>query len=274
MCVETSVLPWPASGPASAMSLPIRPLKCASAASLLSLSHSRPRPASGAGWLSLPVDVWPSRRTSHLPGGHVPGDPAVACPWPRQVHDSPAGDGHSRPAPPASGPARHQVLRDEGRLALNVFEAVARGNLHLADPQPVEPGRCLREDECGRTVTRPPESRAVTTPGGPRKLATVRNVRPSSETCKAPRVVMSPCRPGSSASSERAVIGSRQLELHVLRLARLRPRQRQWRGLLRSKSVLASTAWPSLVVTFGAQPARVPRSSPAGWGTASTAMSR
>ncbi len=67
MCVATSV--FPASGLESAMSLPISPSNIASAALRLSLSHSSPRPSSGAGWLSLPVGVWPKRTTVHLPGG-------------------------------------------------------------------------------------------------------------------------------------------------------------------------------------------------------------
>ena len=45
------------------------PAKFASMPSLLSLSHSRPRPLAGAGAFSAPVLVWPKRRIVHLPAG-------------------------------------------------------------------------------------------------------------------------------------------------------------------------------------------------------------
>ena len=51
------------------MILPISPAYMASTASLLSLSHSRPRPVTGAGAFTAPVEVWPIRSTVHLPAG-------------------------------------------------------------------------------------------------------------------------------------------------------------------------------------------------------------
>ena len=65
----SSPIVLPAKGPTSAMSLPIKPAKCASAAARLSLSHSKPAPAGAAGELTAPVDVWPKRTTVHFPGG-------------------------------------------------------------------------------------------------------------------------------------------------------------------------------------------------------------
>src|ERR1017187_8507711 len=67
MCADTSVPP--ASGPASAMIFPRNPAKWTSIAALLSLSHSSPRPPSGAGWLSTPVEVWPNRSIVQWPSG-------------------------------------------------------------------------------------------------------------------------------------------------------------------------------------------------------------
>ena len=85
MCVATSDLPT--SGPHGLMILPISPAKCASAASLLILSHSKPQPEAGAGWFSLPVVVWPMRRIVHLPSGTSQVELALFVQFARQVHE-------------------------------------------------------------------------------------------------------------------------------------------------------------------------------------------
>ena len=85
---------WPHQRPLSATSLAIRPAKWASMPAWLSLSHSRPRPASGAGWLSLPVVVWPMRRIVHFPGGTSQASLPPASMLGRQLDDPARAESH------------------------------------------------------------------------------------------------------------------------------------------------------------------------------------
>ena len=144
MCVATSALPGQrARRPRSAW--PSCPSKFASMPSLLSLSHSSPRPLAGAGAFSAPVLVCPKRRIVHLPVGHVPGQPAVAVHLRAEVDDPARGRSPSPAASSSRLRGADAADLDTAAFGLDVRDAVrARRRKRQHGDVAVEAGDRLR----------------------------------------------------------------------------------------------------------------------------------